>query len=89
MNEHDGIKEWTRARRFRVLHQGWECDPWGWVATRPDGASTVLLTDHGVLFEAALEDLQELLQQYEQAITETHEAMTMVGWPIDQGNEPA
>ncbi len=89
MNELDGIEEWPRVRRFPVLHQGWECDPWGWVATRPDGASTVLLTDHGVLFEATPEDLQELLRQYDQAITETHAAMAMVGWPIGGGNEPA
>jgi hypothetical protein len=85
MDEHTGINGWTKVMRFRVLRHGWECDPWGWVAMRPDGTQTILLTDHGTKFEAMPDDLLDLLREYQQVITDTHAAMTMVGWPIESG----
>jgi len=52
---------------------------------RPDGTQSILLTDHGTEFEAMPGNLKDLLRQYQQVITDTHAAMTMVGWPIEPG----
>jgi ribulose-5-phosphate 4-epimerase/fuculose-1-phosphate aldolase len=85
MEQRTEIQKLTKVMRFRVLRHGWECDLWGWVVMRPDGAQTILLTDHGTEFEAMPGDLQDLLRQYQQVITDTQSAMTMVGWPIESG----
>ncbi len=82
MGKKTEIQGLTKVMQFRVLQHAWECDPYGWVATRPDGTKTIILTTHGWEYEASPEDLAELLLQYQQVIAETHAAMTMVGWPI-------
>lgn len=82
------IQGLTKVMRFRVLHHAWECDPYGYVATRPDGTQTIILTTHCWEYEASPEDLAELISEYRKVLEETQAAMTMVGWPIEPAPQP-
>lgn len=57
--------------RFPVLKEGWEIDSNGWIAVRPDGTRTIILTNHGNEYEAAPEELHDLIRSYERVISDT------------------
>ncbi len=83
MGQKTELQGLTKVMRFRVLHHAWECDPYGWVARRPDGTLTIILTTHCWEYEASPEDLAELISEYRRVLARTQEAILMVGWPIE------
>lgn len=66
---------------FPVLHEGWECDPKGWVMERPDGSRYLRLTTHGAPYHADAGELEERIKEYMDAIAMTRQAQALLAAP--------
>jgi hypothetical protein len=65
--------------KFTVLHEGWEMDNKGWVIECEDGARHLVLTSHGRPRKAEARELADKLVEYRKAISETQEALDLLG----------
>jgi hypothetical protein len=63
---------------FKVYYSGWEVDYEGYVKQTKDGKNYIVLTDHGAKYVAKPEELRDLINEYENAITDTKNALMLV-----------
>lgn len=63
---------------FDVLHHMWECDGTGWIVTFKDGSKKLYLTNHGYPYEGNLNELKEYLENYQEVIDKTQQAIDLL-----------
>jgi hypothetical protein len=63
---------------FPVMYSGWECDEKGWVKERADGIRVIVLTDHGVPYEADPKVLRDRMDAYRDALAKSREALDLL-----------
>ena len=62
---------------FKTYWHEWECDGYGYVVKRK-GKHSIVLTSHGDPYLATKEELEQFIETYEQAITDTKEAIALL-----------
>jgi hypothetical protein len=65
-------------KQFPVLYEGWEMDNVGWIAEFNDDSKEIIMSDHGGLYIASEEELNEKIEHYKKAIIETTEALDII-----------
>lgn len=61
---------------FDIAHVAWECDSIGYIVEEEDTKKRhIILTSHGAPYIAKVEELHEILEEYERLEYETKEAI--------------
>lgn len=64
--------------QFPVLWHEWECDGVAWVMEKPDGTRYLKMTNHGGVYVAKSEQLQERLAYYSTVVADTQKALELI-----------
>jgi len=70
-------KDYKIIYTFKTYYHAWECDGYGNVVER-EGKRSIVLTSHGAPYLATKEELEQLIETYEQAISDTKEAIALI-----------
>lgn len=62
---------------FTVMHSGWEGDTEGWVLTKGN-KNILILTNHGVPYEAKPSELSQKITEYKTCIDKTRQALALI-----------
>jgi CRISPR/Cas system CSM-associated protein Csm4 (group 5 of RAMP superfamily) len=74
--EVDG-KKFKALKAIEVLWSGWECDGTAWIV-EDQGQKRLVASNHGELYFADKDFLEEKMKEYKEAIAETENALAML-----------
>jgi len=61
--------------QFTVLFPGWECDSEGYIIIDTDNVRHLMMSNHGIWYEAQAEDIIERISYYKSIIEESTQVL--------------
>jgi hypothetical protein len=65
----------AKIKPFAMFYSGWECDETGYIVTFDSMERTVVLTDHGVFYQATREEMERYVETLGDALSHAEIAL--------------